>query len=53
MASIQETLIGDVQEETEEKIGTKQGFPHLTAKSGSVEVSCSTLITTYFVFIYL
>jgi len=41
MASIQEMLIGDVQEdvleETEEKIGTKQGFPHLTAKSGSDE----------------
>jgi hypothetical protein len=29
MASIQEMLIGDEQEETEEKIDTKQGFPHL------------------------
>jgi hypothetical protein len=37
MASIEEMLIGDVQEETEEKIGTEQGFPHLTAKSGSNE----------------
>jgi hypothetical protein len=37
MASIQEMLIGDVPEETEEKIGTEQGFPHLTAKSGSNE----------------
>jgi hypothetical protein len=37
MASIEEMLIGDVQEETEEKIGTEQGFPHLTAKSGSDE----------------
>ncbi len=31
------SIIGDVQEETEEKIGTEQGFPHLTAKSGSDE----------------
>ena len=37
MISIQEMLIGDVQEETEEKIDTEQGFPHLTAKSGSNE----------------
>ena len=37
MVSIQERLIGDVQEETEEKIDTEQGFPHLTAKSGSNE----------------
>jgi hypothetical protein len=37
MASIEEMLIGDVLEETEEKIGTEQGFPHLTAKSGSDE----------------
>ncbi len=37
MVSIEEMLIGDVQEETEEKIGTEQGFPHLTAKSGSDE----------------
>jgi hypothetical protein len=37
MASIEEMLIGDVQEETEKKIGTEQGFPHLTAKSGSDE----------------
>ncbi len=37
MVSIQEMLIGDVQEETEEKIGTEQGFPHLSAISGSDE----------------
>ena len=37
MASIEEMLIGDVKEETEEKIGTKQGFPHLTAISSSDE----------------
>jgi hypothetical protein len=34
MASIVEMLIGDVQEETEEKIDT---LPHLTAISGSDE----------------
>jgi hypothetical protein len=28
-ASIQEMLIGDVQEETDEKIDTEHGFPHL------------------------
>jgi hypothetical protein len=38
MASIQEMLIGDVPEETEEKIDIEHGFPHLTAKSGSYEV---------------
>ena len=37
MVSIQEMLIGDVQEETEEKIDIKQSFPHLTAISGSDE----------------
>jgi hypothetical protein len=37
MASTEEMLIGDVQEETEEKIGTEQGFPHLTAISSSDE----------------
>jgi hypothetical protein len=37
MVSIQEMLIGDVKEETEEKIDTEQGFPHLTAESGSDE----------------
>ncbi len=37
MASIQEMLIGDVQEQTEEKIDIEQGFPHLTAKSASDE----------------
>ena len=37
MARLEEMLIGDVQEETVEKIGTEQGFPHLTAKSGSYE----------------
>ncbi len=37
MASIQDMLIGDVQEETEEKIDTEQGFPHLTAISSSDE----------------
>ena len=35
MASIE--VQEDVQEETEEKIDTEQGFPHLTAKSGSNE----------------
>ncbi len=37
MVSIQEMLIGDVKEETEEKIGTEQGFPHLTDISSSDE----------------
>ena len=37
MVSIHEMLIGDVQEETEEKIGNEPGFPHPTAKSGSDE----------------
>ena len=37
MVSRQEMMIGDVQEETEEKIDTEHGFPHLTAKSGSDE----------------
>ena len=44
MASIEEMLIGDVQEETEEKIDIEHGFPHLTALSSSDEqhakVSC-------------
>ena len=31
------SIIGDVQEETKEKIGTEHCFPHLTAKSGSDE----------------
>jgi hypothetical protein len=37
MVSRQEMLIGDVQEETEAKIDIEQGFPHLTAISGSDE----------------
>ncbi len=37
MASIQEMLVGDVQEETEEKIDIEHGFPHLTAISSSDE----------------
>ena len=37
MARLEEMLIGDVQEETEEKIGTEQGFPHLTAISSRDE----------------
>jgi hypothetical protein len=31
MVSIQEMLIGDVKEETEEKIDIEHGCPHLTA----------------------
>jgi hypothetical protein len=30
MVRIQEMLIGDVKEETEEKINIEHGFPHLT-----------------------
>jgi hypothetical protein len=30
MVSIQEMLLGDVKEETEEKIDIEHGFPHLT-----------------------
>ena len=37
MVSIQEMLIGDVKEETEEKIDIEHGFPHLTALSSSDE----------------
>ena len=37
MASIQEMLIGDVKEETEEKIDIEHGFPHLTALSSGDE----------------
>ena len=37
MVSRQEMPIGDVKEETEEKIGTEHGFPHLTALSSSDE----------------
>ena len=37
MVSIQEMLIGDIKEETEEKIDIEHGFPHLTAISGSDE----------------
>ncbi len=37
MVSRQEMLIGDVKEETEEKIDIEHDFPHLTAKSGSDE----------------
>ncbi len=37
MVSIQEMLIGDIKEETEEKIDIEHGFPHLTAISSSDE----------------
>ena len=37
MVSIQEMLIGDVKEETEEKIDIEHGFPHLTSISSSDE----------------
>jgi hypothetical protein len=37
MVSIQEILIGEVKEETEEKIDIEHGFPHLTAISSSDE----------------
>ncbi len=37
MVSIQEMLIGDVKEETEEKIDIEHGFPHLTDISSSDE----------------
>ena len=37
MVSIQEMLLGDVKEETEEKIDIEHGFPHLTAISSSDE----------------
>jgi hypothetical protein len=37
MVSVQEMLIGDVKEETEEKIAIEHGFPHLTAISSSDE----------------
>ncbi len=37
MVSVQEMLIGNVKEETEEKIDTDHGFPHLTAISSSGE----------------
>ena len=37
MVSIQELLIGDVKEETEEKIDIEHGFPHPTAISSSDE----------------
>ncbi len=37
MVSRQEMLIGDVKEETEEKIDIEQGFPHLTDISSSDE----------------
>ncbi len=37
MVNIQEMLIGDVKEETEEKIDIEHGFLHLTAISSSDE----------------
>ena len=37
MVSRQEMPIGDVKEETEEKIDIEHGFPHLTAISSSDE----------------
>jgi hypothetical protein len=37
MVSIQEMLIEDVKEETEEKIDIEHGFPHLTAISSRDE----------------
>ncbi len=37
MVSMQEMLIEDVKEETEEKIDIEHGFPHLTAISCSDE----------------
>ncbi len=37
MVSIQEMLIGDIKEETDEKIDIEHGFPHLTAISSSDE----------------
>ncbi len=37
MVSIQEMLLGNVKEETEEKIDIEHGFPNLTAISSSDE----------------
>ena len=37
MVSIQDMLIGNVKEETEEKFDIEHGFPHLTAISSSDE----------------
>jgi hypothetical protein len=37
MVNIQEMLLGDVKEETEEKIDIEHGFLHLTALSSSDE----------------
>ena len=37
MVNIQEMLLGDVKEETEEKIDIEHGFPHLTAISSRDE----------------
>ncbi len=37
MVSIEEMLIGDVKEETEEKIDIEHGFSHLPAISSSDE----------------
>jgi hypothetical protein len=37
MVSVQEMLIGDVKEETEEKIDIENDFPYLTAITNSDE----------------
>jgi hypothetical protein len=37
MVSIKQMLIGDVKEETEEKIDIEHGFPHLAAISSRDE----------------
>ena len=49
MASIEEVIIGDVQEETEEKIDTVQGFPHLTPNPAVMKTTCrSKLFYSYY-----
>jgi hypothetical protein len=54
MVSIQEMLIENVKEETEEKIYVNNDSPYLIAKSSSDEgQSWSTLIGTYSVFFNL
>ena len=57
MVNVQEMLIEDVKEETKEKIDKENDSPYRTGISRGDEdnmtVRWSTLIATFFVFIYL
>jgi hypothetical protein len=54
MVNVQEMLIEDVKEETKGKIDKENDSPYLTGISrGDDKIRWSSLIATFFVFIYL